>query len=171
MSNFNFSGVDVPAENTSTFIAVQPGYQNLTVKSVEDVKSQSGTLGVKVTFESDKGGEFSQSWWLADSSGNELKTAMPSFQYLMVKFSGEKLEGNISTDLISAKLVGKTTDVTVGGRRYTSEKDGKKYNNTAAWLPFSGWAGNSTVRYTGEWESEDTNTLETATAKTDDLPF
>lgn len=170
MSNFNFSGVDVPVENPG-FVAVEPGYQTLTIKSVEDVvSSNKGSLGVKVTFESDKGGTFSQDWWLANSAGESLEKAMPSFQYLVLKFSGAKLEGNISTDLISAKLVGKSLDVTVGGRKYTSEKDGKKYNNTSAWLPFSGYAGNSLIRYSGEWDESEVVTNDTVTA-TDDLPF
>lgn len=169
MSNFNFSGVEVAKESTSTF--AEPGYQKLTVVSVKPATAASGSVGLEVEFSSDKGTSFNQKWWLADANGSRLNKAMPSFQYLVDKFSGSPLDGDVNIQSISAKLVGRSLDVTVGGRKYTTEKDGKKYNNTAAWLPFSGYAGEVAIRYNGKWDESEEVFSAKGSSDNEDLPF
>lgn len=171
MSNFNFSGVEEVSDKPA-FVAVQPGYQKLTINSVEDVtSSKKGSLGVKVTFSSDKGGTFNQDWWLASSDNQPLKAAMPSFKYLVEKFTGNPLDGNVSTEALSVKLVGRSLDVTVGERRYTTEKDGKVYNNVAAWLPFAGYAGETEIRVDGAWDAMAAGSATSTDTTSGDLPF
>lgn len=169
----NWGSVEVANENVnnggSVSQFVQPGFQKLTINSVEDVVSQKGNKGFKIAFESDKGGTFNQSFWVADQNDNMLGSA-PSFQYLVDKFSGSPLVQGDNTASISAKLIGKSHDVTVDGRKYTTEKDGKKYNNTAAQLRFAGWSGESQIRYTGEWDTSSVESV-AASSKEDDLPF
>lgn len=170
-SNFNFSGIDVAPEGNKF---TKPGFQKLTITEVKDATSASGTIGLEVSFVSGDGSTFSQRWWLANSAGQRLDKAMPSFQYLVAKFSGEALSGDINTASIAAKLVGKSREVTVGGNRYTATKivDGKevRYDNTSAWLPYSSYDGETQIRYTGEFDKS-TESVAAQSKGDDDLPF
>src|SRR5690606_4062856 len=105
-----------------------------------------------------------------DPSGNVSKAA-PSFQYLVEKFTGAALEGSMTIEALSAKLVGKSHEATVGGRKYTTEKDGKKYNNTAGWLPFAGWSGETQIRYDGAWDEATPQGDSNVSDDSDGLPF
>jgi len=177
MSNFNFSGVGVAEENQgSTFQRVEPGFQKLTITKVEDATAGTGSTGYAVSFESEKGGEFTQKWFIANPEGVLNTKVAESFQYLVNTFTGNPLDGDVNAMRLSALLVGKSAEVTVGGRKYTSEQDGKKYNNTAPELPFGGYAGERNIYYRGEWDNSesitslaDTPRMEEATS--DGLPW
>lgn len=161
MSNFNFSGVQVAEENSgSTFQRVEPGFQKLTITKVEDATAGTGSKGFKLTFESDKGGEFNQSWYVQNAAGQMNAKVAESFQYLVNTFTGKPLTGDVNTMALSAVLVGKAAEVTVGGRKYTNEKDGVSYNNIAAELPFGGYAGERTPYIRGEWVADTQSTSE-----------
>lgn len=164
MSNWNLGTVE-EVNSGSAYVRVEPGYQNLTITGVENTVAGTGSKGLKITFKSDKGGEFSQNFYLIAPDGSQSKQA-PAFKYLYDNFTEEVLPENFTTESISAKLIGKTTDATVGGRKYTTarEEDAivngeatkvvKKYDNIAAELPFGGWKGERQIRFSGQWESE-----------------
>lgn len=168
MNNFNFTGVESAVEN----VFVKPGFQVLTITGLEGVKFNSGSSGFKVTFSSDKGGTFSQNWTIADANGVVMAKVAPSFQYLVEKFTGSKLDGEVNTASLSAKLVGKSRAVTVGGRLVTTQKDGKVYENTYAELPFAGYDGEVTPNIR---DQRDQSLLSSASTDSnsglDDLPF
>lgn len=168
MNNFNFSGVSLPEDKQQTKF-VQPGVQELTITEVKDVSFNTGAVGIEVSFSSNLGGTFSQRWALVDNQKQLNQSVMQSFQYLINTFTGQQLDGDVNTTMLSSMMVGKTAVVTVGGRKYTSEKDGKKYNNIRAELPFGGYQGEKEPYIRGEW---DTNPVATASSNGgDNFPF
>lgn len=167
--NFDFSGVEVAEGRVSKF--AEPGFQKLTITGLVPATAASGSTGVELSFTTDKGTEFKQKWWFANANKEPLRGALPSFQYLVKAFTGETLGAGVSIDSLAAKLVGKSTEATVGGRRYTTVKDGVKYDNVAAMLPFADWAGDVKIQYSGEWDKSDLGPLDITTDKSDGLPF
>lgn len=180
MANFNVQGAKA-AEETTVVVnrPVEPGYQNLTVLSIADVTASTGTTGLEIEFQSDKPNTypFKQKFWLNNVDGS-VNGGMPSFLYLVEAFTGAELpETATNTQAITALLVGKTVDGTVGGERYTQEKDGKTYNNIRPQLPFGSWKGERTPYIRGSWDesatqtSDSPNNTENTEKKTDDVPW
>lgn len=152
MSGFDFSGVELPEEIVVNK-RVEPGFQKLTVLGIKDATAQSGAKGLNVEFESDKGGKFNQTWYLISKEGTRNDKVMSSFQYLLETFTGSTLKAQVTPESLSAILVGRNAEVTVGGRRSTVEREGKKYNNIYAELPFGGYKGERDPYIRGEWDT------------------
>lgn len=133
-------------EQLSSFKAVQPGLQTLTVESVEPVLAANGTPGVMVKFNSKEAeASFTERFWLSEK-------AAPRVQYLVEKFTGAKLTGGITGEgqalaeaaaaSIGAKVVGTTKPVIVDGEEYLSSKlnkEGKPFVNIRPTLRFAGF--------------------------------
>lgn len=134
MGTINFNGVESPENRTSTFKSVQAGLHTLTIASVENITSQSGTAGLEVTFDSKEAeASFKERFWLSGG-------ALPRVLYLMEKFTGTKPTGEMTTDQIAAALTGKTREkVVVDADLITKTKDGKTYNNQYPKLRFAGY--------------------------------
>lgn len=123
----NFTGVEESVE--SKYLA--PG-----IHEVKIVKTEFGTSTVKETpfmkvfFEDSKEGSFNESFYL--SSG-----ALPRVQHLVSKFTGRKLEGEISEQSLTAMLINKRGRLKIDGEK-TFNKDGKEV--IYARLGFAGFA-------------------------------
>ena len=128
MSNvMNFTGVEESVE--SKYLA--PGIHEVKIVKVEFGESTTKlTPFMKVFFEDAKEGSFNESFYL--SSG-----ALPRVQHLVSKFTGRKLEGEISEQSLTAMLINKKGRLKIDGEK-TFDKNGdiKVY----ARLGFAGFA-------------------------------
>lgn len=133
MSTINLTGVKAAEENQgSSFKSVQPGVHTATISKLEMVKRGDKDV-LNVAFSSEEAGaEFSHGFFLTEK-------ALPSLQYLITKFTGNPLEGNVDVNALSAMLVGKTKTIVVDGQVRPREKDGVWYNNTYPRLRFAGF--------------------------------
>lgn len=183
MSNFNFTGAQAAEEmEVQVMRTVEPGFQKLTIVGIEDTVAGTGTKGLEIEFKSDVENTytFKQKFWLNNADGS-VNGGMPSFLYLVKAFTGAPIPETVnSTQAISALLVGKTVEATVGGEKRTREVDGKKYNNIYPRLPFAGWEGDRGNPYiSGQWDSdsptESSNSEDSFSAaeeaQSSDLPF
>lgn len=170
----NLSGVQA-AESTqgSTFKSVQPGLHTATITKVEAGKAGDKDI-LKVSFSSKEAeAEFTHNFFLTEK-------ALPSLQYLITKFTGNPLEGDVDVAVLSAMLVGKTKSIVVDGQVRPREKDGKWYNNTYPRLRFAGFVepegadANPRIDRSQEMNLEAVNNTGTGTSDTgadNDLPF
>lgn len=130
----NLTGVNAAEQQaqTTTFKRVEPGLHTATITKVEAAKAGAKDV-LKITFSSKEAeAEFSHNFFLTEK-------ALPSLQYLITKYTGAPLEGNISVDALSAVLVGKVKPIVVDGQIRPREKDGKWFNNTYPRLRFAGF--------------------------------
>lgn len=135
----NLAGVESASENTRKF--VEPGIHTLTISKLEVVSANTGTSGIKITFDSEEAGaSFTETFWTSPK-------ALQRIQYLLKKFDGEEHNSNITLEALEAKLIGKTQVCIVDGREALSnpvtQEDGtvKVYTNVYPQLRFSGFVG------------------------------
>lgn len=170
----DFSQV-VEQENTNnkTVIKrVQKGAQELTIVSIEDTMSQTGTPGFKVTFEDKEGVTFQHTFW-------NTPKAIIRMQNLVTGFTGEKPTGTMNTSELSAALVGQTSNCIVDVNIKLNESNGKTFRNEYPTLRYTGFANkvtpfkDSDVIVNEPIEREVPNTNNPLLDNTDDnsLPF
>lgn len=138
----NFSGVEIKENNGGgNNLYVKPGIQKLTVVKLDTGTYSTGTGYAEVTFQSDQAEKpFTEKFALTPKALQRLK-------YLSEKLTGEEFNTEIDTDVIAAKIVGKTAEFMVNGREYISspkeQSDGtmKTFVNIGVELPFMGFIG------------------------------
>lgn len=112
-TEINLSGVEAGNKGSDKKF-VKPGIQTVTIASLELITSNNDKSGLKVTFNSKENeAPFNETFWLSEK-------ALPRLQYLIKLFTGEKHEGKITVEELSAKLVGKTEEIIVDGREALS---------------------------------------------------
>lgn len=123
----NFTGVEESVE--SKYLA--PGIHEVKIVKTEfGASSVKGTPFMKVFFEDAKEGSFNESFYL--SAG-----ALPRVQHLVSKFTGRKLEGEISEQSLTAMLINKKARLKIDGEKaFGKDGDIKTY----ARLGFAGFA-------------------------------
>lgn len=173
MSTINLTGVKAAEENQgSTFKSVKPGLHTATISKLEMVKRGDKDV-LNVTFSSQEAeAEFTHGFFLTEK-------ALPSLQYLITKFTGNPLEGNVDVNTLSAMLVGKTKSIVVDGQVVPKNKDGKWYNNTYPRLRFAGFVepegvdANPRIDRSQEMNLDAVNNLNAVDSTTEDsgLPF
>jgi len=133
----NFGGVDSGAERNE-YKSVKGGVQNLTITEVKPLTSAGGSPGLTVTFESKEAdASFNHRFWLSEK-------ALSRVQYLMEKFTGNKIEDSFeneheAAEKLGAKLVGTTKLVIVDVEKRSNNKNGKNYVNDYPTLRFAGF--------------------------------
>lgn len=150
---------------------VQKGAQELTIVSIEDTMSKGGTPGFVVTFANNEGTTFPHTFW-------NTPKAIIRMQNLVVGFIGEKPEGSMDTQALSALLVGQTSNCVVDADVKLNESNGKVYRNLYPTLRYTGFA-NKTTPFKDEdaRENEPVNTpaqtsvLDKVEEPDSDLPF
>ncbi len=165
----NFETVESASEKSTGFKSVKGGIQDLTITKVEAYTSGKGSEALDVTFESKEAdASFPHKFWLSPK-------ALPRIQYLMEKFTGEKITDSFETvseaaEKLGAKLVGNTKSVIVDEIKKTNGN----FVNTYPDLRFAGF-----VEPTGDDAKVRVKDETAATApagipetpNTDDLPF
>lgn len=138
----DLTGVETGKE-VKTFKRVEPGVHTLTISKLELVTSGTGSHGVKITFDSlEADASFTETFWTSPK-------ALPRIQYLLKEFYGEKGDGKLNLDILTAKLLGKTRKCIVDGREALSnpktQEDGTVvvYTNVYPQLRFANFIGDN----------------------------
>lgn len=138
-NTMNFDGVEEPQNKPKTsFKRVEKGAQVLTITSVEEGNSASGTPYMEVEFTSERfDASFKHKFFTTPG-------AMPRIQSLVIGFTGSKLTGNVDVTTIATLLVGQSSNCIVDARAVTKEVNGKVYTNEYADLRFAAFANKTT---------------------------
>lgn len=174
--------VEVPANNDNTprvSPVIEPGVQDLTITKASDKIAGTGTAYVEIELTSK---DPNKQYPLIERFFTSSK-ALPRLKVLYETLLGEDFTGEIDTEVLNPKLVGKTATWMVDGEEYPKESAGKVYTNVRPRLAFNNFLNPSadskpyikplpvtptTGTATGIPDGVDINTV---TSLPDDLPF